>query len=272
MSTAERWQASSEPPASEGSYSRQIKDAQDISEYTSKHENMQDMSENMIFSEYKEKIHNYHIKDAKYSAQMSKLNKENDYLRNKLNSLNLKVTKLEEHRAQDAEALLDQEDKMNSKGRYKTSDNPNEISKLKKSQDACFHQYNDTLNKVRKNWDKPSSFEPGPSFDKTVRKLKYHASSNQQKQSTSAMNEILFRQIEIYLERLSDKNKEYENLKSDLLSKNESIRKYMIYGYKSYDDQKSGMIEDSKSLYTLERKAKFYQSDVKTAQEAKMKK
>jgi hypothetical protein len=72
------------------------------------------------------------LKDANYRKKEIKLQRDQTYLKRQLNKAKLDIEKQEEHREQDAEALLDQENKLSKlKGRYRNVENPNEVNKIK---------------------------------------------------------------------------------------------------------------------------------------------
>lgn len=259
MSEVQQWRSRASQDGSEHTYSKQLKNADNMSNYTSKKDEFENISEGDAFTKHKDKIQEYHIKDAKYRQKEVKLKKENDYLKQKLLSLNMKVSKVEEHRAQDAEALIEQEDKLsNLKGKYRKSDNPNEVVKTKKQIQALAKQENTTRAEIRK-WAEGTSriheevSELAPSFYEDLRKLKFHGDK--------AMNEVLLRQINIYIERLLDKSKEFEKLKAEKLAQNKELRAKLKTKYDDHDQLKIDAIEDYKSLYILRRKLNFYETD-----------
>jgi hypothetical protein len=220
---------------------------------------MSNVSEGELFLQHKEKIQEYHIKDAKYKQRNVKLQKQNDYLTKKLSKLNLTVNKLEEHRAQDAEALLEQEDKLsNLKGRYRKSDNPNEVVKIKKNIQSCIKQENAARAELRKCAEGTTKVNEqvtqlAPSFYEDLRKLKFYGDK--------AMNEVLLRQINIYVDRLLDKSNEFEKLKVEKLEQNKALRLKLKEKYADHDQLKVDAIEDYCTLYTLQRKMNFYETD-----------
>lgn len=136
----------------EGEYDENNNNMDPMTPYSNKQSDIDHISEAELSSIMKNKktIQEYQIKDAKYRQKEDRLQKQNDYLKMKLATLKLKITKLEEHRAQDAEALIDQEDKLSRlKGRYRTSDNPNEINKVKKNIQTSVKQENQVRGEIR---------------------------------------------------------------------------------------------------------------------------
>jgi len=272
MTTMEPWRSPNSPDLSAGSYSKHAKNADNFSAYSSRKAATENLSENELLAKQREKIQEWYIKDAKYRQRETELQRQNDYLKKQITKLEMKVEKLEEHRAQDAEALLDQEDKLSKlKGRYRKTDNPNEVDKINKSIQALTKQENDTFIEIKKWTDGTTRIhdqvsELAPKFYENLRQLKFHGDK--------AMNEILLRQINIYIERLLDKSMEFEKLKLDIskhwqsakpkdqiADSNRSLRLKLKDKYQAHDQLKKDTIEDNKQLYSLQRKLNFYETD-----------
>lgn len=259
MSTIEPWRSPASQDMSMGTYSKNLKEADNVSVYSSKQGDMENMSEAEFLEKYKLKIQDYQLKDAKYRQKETKLQKQNDYLKKKIASLKLRARKIEEHRLQDADALLDQEEKLsNLKGRYRKSDNPNEVVKIKKNIQTCVKQENEARQNIKKCIEGTTRLheqveELAPSFYEDLRGLKFYGDKN--------MNEVLLRQINIYVERLSDKSREFEKLKADQIDQNKQLRFKLKDSYKAHDELKADWISDYKNLYALQRQLNFYESD-----------
>lgn len=180
-------------------------------------------------------------------------------MKQEIRKLEIKIDKIEEHKAQDAEALLEQEDKLSKlKGRYRASDNPNEVAKIKKNIQSLFKQENEVRKEARKCAEGTTRIheqvsELAPAFYEELRKLKFYGDK--------AMNEVLLRQIHIYVERLLDKSKEFEKLKEEKLKQNKDVRVKLKEKYDDIDQLKADVVVDYKNLYCLQRKLNFYETD-----------
>lgn len=255
MSELDAYRQDVSPDLTTGTYSKQLDNADNMSTYSSKQDQQDLASQAETFNEQKQKIQEYHIKNAKYKQKQSKLKKEHDYLSKKLSTLKLKVAKLEEHRAQDAEALLEHEDRL---AQYKHANSKAKEQTLMKSLKTAIKQENVTRSDLKKCAEGTSKvheqvIQLAPSFYEDLRKLKFYGDK--------AMNEVLLRQINIYVERLLDKSKEFEKLKSDKLEQNTQLRSKLRQKYKDHDQLKIDAFEDYSTLYKLQRKFNFYETD-----------
>ena len=75
------------------------------------------------------------------------------------------------------------------------------------------------------------------------------------------MNEILLRQIHIYVEQLQEKSKEYTKQKQSAFEDNQNLRKKLLEKYKDFEQLKNDTLEDHKQWFALQRKLNFYETD-----------
>ena len=147
MSELDAYRDDASPDITAGTYSKQLNNQDNMSTYSSKRDQQELASQAETFNEHKQKIQEYHIKNAKYRQKQSKLKKEHDYLSKKLSNLKLKVSKLEEHRAQDAESLLEHEDRL---AQYKYANSKAKEQTLVKSLKTAIKQENAARSELKK--------------------------------------------------------------------------------------------------------------------------
>lgn len=255
MNTGEKWRS----PETEGSYTRHIKNQDEISEISSKASNFDDISQTAIIEENREKIQKLQLKSANYKQKEIKLKRERDYLKKQVDKLQTTVEKLEEHRQQDAESLLNQEEELSQlKGRYRTSDNPNEtkrtlnnIAKLGKEESKLIKEAKTKLVVTTENFSQLAEIVP-QMYDQ-LRKLKFYGDKQ--------MNEILLRQIQIYVDQLQEKAKEFSKQKLTNLDGTKNLRIKLKQKYDELEQLKEDTLEDHKQLFNIKRKLNFYETD-----------
>lgn len=222
-----------------------------------------------IIADAREKIQQLQLKDANYRSQETKLLRENEFLKKQVAKLEMDIEKKEEHREQDAEALLEQEEKLSRlKGRYRVSENPNEVVKLKKNIQKLNKEENEVLKDVAQGLTEISQVygelaQIVPVFYEELRKLKFYGDKQ--------MNEILLRQINIYVEHIQEKAKEFEKQKLAKFEENKELRAKLKSKYTEHDELKRDTIEDYKQLYKLQRQLNFYETDFIIEREEKEK-
>lgn len=255
MSTTEKWRS----PDFEGSYSRQSKEPDQASEATSRKSDFDNLSQTAIIEENREKIRKLQLKSANYKQKEIKLKRDKDYLKKQLEKLETTVEKLEEHRIQDAEMLLHQEAKLAElKGRYRTSENPNEIKKTKgsitkftKEESKLLKEAKGKLEITTGNYSELAQLVP--EMYENLRKLKFYGDKQ--------MNEILLRQISIYVEQLQEKAKEYSKQKIASLEDNKNLRIKLKQKYDEYEQLKEDTLVDYKQLFECNRRLNNYETD-----------
>lgn len=258
MNRGEPWRSSNAPDMS-GTYSRLMKEGDNLSVTSSKKSNYENMNADEILADQRQKIQKLQLKDANYRKKEAKLTRDSDYLKKQIGKLEVTIEKLEDHREQDAEALLEQEQKLSKlKGKYRKSDNPHEVSKMKKNIQKLTKDENEVMKEVRNLLENITGTyqdmaEMVPAFYEELRRLKFYGDKQ--------MNEILLRQIHIYVEQVQEKAREYEKQKAQKLEENKALRQRLKEKYKEHDELKKDAIEDYKQLYSLQRKLNFYESD-----------
>lgn len=255
MSATEQWRS----PETNGTNSRHVRNGDEISDITSRQSEFDDLSQTAIIEENREKIRKLQLKSANYKQKEIKLKRDKDYLKKQLGKLETTVEKLEEHRQQDAESLIGQENQLSElKGRYRTSENPNEIKKtmasiqkLGKEEAKLVKESRTKLEITTNNYSELSQLVP--EMYEMLRKLKFYGDSQ--------MNEILLRQIQIYVDQLQEKAREYSKQKLTNLEDNVNLRKKLRQKYEEYEQLKEDTLEDHKQLFNLQRKLNFYETD-----------
>ena len=210
MSTTDQWNSPQAMPA-DGSYTRLIKNQDDITSIDASQSNYENLSQTAIIADQREKIQKLQLKSANYTQKEIKLKRDRDYLKKQKEKLELTIEKLEEHREQDAEGLLDQERTLSRlQGRYKSTENPNEIkrtinniTKVTKEENKLQKEVKEKLEMTTNNYAQLA--EIVPQLAEQLRRLKFYGDRQ--------MNEILLRQIQIYVEQLQEKAKEYSKYK-----------------------------------------------------------
>jgi chromosome segregation ATPase len=140
---------------SAGTYSRHLKNNDNMSMSSAKRSEFENMSQGAIVAEHRDLIQ----KSANYRQRKIKLKRDNDYLKKQLEKLELQIEKLEEHRDQDAEALLAQEQKLSQlKGRYRVSENPNEATKAQKTINKLAKEENQILKEVKSRLENTTEY------------------------------------------------------------------------------------------------------------------
>lgn len=242
-----------------GNSARNTRTHDDLSVASSRVADYENLNASEIISDHREKIQKLQLKSANYSQRENTLKRDNDYLKKQLSKLKMTVEKLEEHREQDAESLLAQEQKLsNLKGKYRASENPNETAKTKKNLVKLTKEENEVLKEVKTNLDTVTGIHRDladivPQLYEQLRKLKFYGDKQ--------MNEILLRQINIYVEQLNDKAKEYEKQKQAKFEENKALRQKLKEKYQIHEQLKTDCIEDYKQWFGLQRKLNFYETD-----------
>ena len=75
------------------------------------------------------------------------------------------------------------------------------------------------------------------------------------------MNEILLRQIHIYVEQIQEKAKEYSKHKQANYDDNQNLRKKLREKYRDFEQLKTDTLDDYKQWFGLQRKLNFYETD-----------
>ena len=233
MSRAQR--SSSSKDMSEN-YSRQGRDGNAQSATASKRSEIESTSIVETISDYRDKINQLQLKLANYRSQEAKLMRENRFRKKQAEKNELEAKKMEEHQEQDADALLEQEEKLSKlKGRYRVTDNPNEVVKIKKNIQKVTKEENEVIKDVKKSLDTIGDVyntvsKMLPKFYEELWKLKFHGDRQ--------MNEILLRQIFIYVEQLQQKAKDFEKNKNEKLEENKKLRDELKNRYTTHDQIK----------------------------------
>jgi chromosome segregation ATPase len=242
-----------------GTYTDHVKNADDISMSSKAKTDYENLSATEVITDQREKIQKLQLKSANYSQKQNKLKRDRDYLRKQINKLTMTVGKLEEHREQDAEALLAQEQKLAQlKGKYRSYDNPSETAKVKKSIQKITKEENAILKEVKFDLEKNMNTFNGlaelvPQFYEELRKLKFYGDKQ--------MNEILLRQINIYVDQIRGRAEDYEKKKIAKFEENKKLRLQLKEKYTEHDQLKEDTVEDYKNLHLLQRKLNFYETD-----------
>lgn len=242
-----------------GTYTDHVKNADDISVASKVKSDYENMSATEVISDHREKIQKLQLKSSNYTQKQNKLKRDRDYLKKQISKLELTVEKLEEHREQDAEALLAQEQKLAQlKGKYRSYDNPAETAKVKKSIQNVSKEETKILKEVKSNLDKNMTTinalaELVPQVYEELRKLKFYGDKQ--------MNEILLRQISIYVDQIKCKADDYEKKKIAKFEENQKLRLQLKEKYAEHDQLKEDTVEDFKNLHLLQRKLNFYETD-----------
>jgi hypothetical protein len=169
------------------------------------------------------------------------------------------VEKLEEHREQDAEALLEQEQKLaRLKGKFRTNENSTETAKTKKNIQKVIKEENQILKVVKSQLESTNSSyqtlsQIVPKAYQELRKLKFYGDKQ--------MNEILLRQISIYVDQIQSKAEDYQKHKLAKFEENKMLRAQLKEKIKEHDQLKEDTVEDYKNLYAVQRKLDFYETD-----------
>ena len=219
-----------------GTYSRQGKEGNGGVVTTSKRSEMESASIVETISDYRDKINQLQLKLANYRSQEAKLMRENRFKKKQAEKNEIETKKIEEHQEQDADALLEQEEKLSKlKGRYRVTDNPNEVVKIKKNIQKVAKEENDVIKDVKNSLDTigtvySSVAQMLPSFYEELCKLKFHGDKQ--------MNEILLRQIFIYVEQLQQKTKDFEKSKNEKLEENRALREELKNKCTAHDQLK----------------------------------
>lgn len=243
----------------EENYSRQSKQQDHASEAAAKRSEFGNLSQTVIIEENREKIRKLQLKSANYKQKEIKLKRDKDYLKKQLEKLESTVEKLEEHRCQDAESLLEQEERLSElKGRYRASENPNEIKKTKasitkftKEESKLLKEAKGKLEVTSNNYSELAQLVP--EMYENLRKLKFYGDKQ--------MNEILLRQISIYVDQLQEKAKEYSKQKLTSLDDNKNLRIKLKQKYDEFEQLKEDTLEDYKQLFECNRKLNHYETD-----------
>ena len=162
--------------------------------------------------------------------------RDNRFKKKQAEKNELEAKKLEEHQEQDADALLEQEEKLSKlKGRYRVTDNPNEVVKIKKNITKVAKEENEVIKDIHKTADSIGNIYSDiafllPKFYEELCKLKFYGDRQ--------MNEILLRQIYIYVEQLQEKAKDYDKNKNDKLEENNGLREKLKSKYSDHDQLK----------------------------------
>ena len=244
---------------SEGTFSRHGTNQNEISDISGGRSDFDGLSQTAIIADQREKIQKLQLKSANYRQKEIKLKRDKDYLKKQVQKMEINIEKLEEHREQDAENLLFQEETLSAlKGRYRTSENPNEIAKalnsikkLTKEESKLLKEVKNTLENTTKNYQELA--EIVPEVYEKLRKLKFYGDTQ--------MNEILLRQIHIYVEQHVDKSKEFSKHKITNFEDNKNLRKKLREKYEEHEQLKADTIEDYKQKCILQRKLNFYETD-----------
>lgn len=259
MNGIEAWKSTNKSDISAGTYSRHLKNQDGMSVVSSKRTDYENMDVSEVIADHREKIQKLQLKSANYAQRENTLKRDQDYLKKQVQKLKLNIEKLEEHREQDAEALIAQEKALSQlQGRYRTTENPNEATKTKKNLQKLTKEENDVLKDVKTKLDSVTSIhkelaEIVPALYEEMRKLKFYGDKQ--------MNEILLRQINIYVSQLSSKARDYEKQKQARFEENKALRKKLIEKYQEHEQLKDDCLEDHKQLYMLQRKLNFYETD-----------
>lgn len=259
MIEREAWKSPAKTDMSVGTFSRHAKNNDNISVTGSKKTDYENMSATEVIADQREKIQKLQLKSANYRQKENKLKRDGEYLKKQVTKLEVTIEKLEEHREQDAEALLEQEQKLSQlKGKYRNTENPNETAKVKKNIQTVTKEENQVLKDIKGMLDSVYNVhkqlaEIVPGFYEQLRTLKFYGDKQ--------MNEILLRQIHIYVEQLQDKAKEYEKQKIAKYEENKELRKKLKEKYEEHEQLKIDTVEDYKHLYGLQRKLNFLETD-----------
>ena len=236
-----------------------MKSQDNVSMTASHKSDYENMSQTAIIADHRQKIQKLQLKSANYKQKEKKLKRDNDYLKKQIQKLEMTVEKLEEHREQDAEALLAQEQRLSElKGRYRTTDNPAEAARTKKSTNKLAKEENQLLAEVKEKLDSVTDnygqlAQVAPEWYEQLRKLKFYGDKQ--------MNEILLRQIHIYVEQLQEKSQEYTKQKQAAFDDNKNLRKKLLEKYRDFEQLKSDTLDDYKQWFGLQRKLNFYETD-----------
>ena len=179
----------------------------------------------------------------------------------------MNIEKIEEHREQDAEALLVQEQQLSRlQGRYRGSENPNEtnrvlnsINKVTKEENKLQREIKGKIEMTTNNYVQLAQIVP--QLSEQLRRLKFYGDSQ--------MNEILLRQIQIYVEQVQEKAKEYTKYKENNFEDNKNLRLKLKEKYEEFEQQKEDTLEDYKQWFSLQRKLDFYETDFQIEREEK---
>lgn len=217
-------------------YSRQGRDQNAPSVTGSRRSEIDSTSIAETISDYRDKINQLQLKLANYRSQEAKLMRDNRFKKKQAEKNELEAKKLEEHQEQDADALLEQEEKLSKlKGRYRVTDNPNEVVKIKKNIAKVAKEENEVIKDIHKTADSIGNIYSDiavllPKFYEELCKLKFYGDKQ--------MNEILLRQIYIYVEQLQEKAKDYDKNKNDKLEENNGLREKLKSKYSDHDQLK----------------------------------
>jgi hypothetical protein len=254
MSATEQW-VSPQSDQSAGTYSKNTKNTGNMSMSSAKRSELENMSQGAIVTEHRDLIQ----KSANYRQKKIKLKRDNDYLKKQLEKFELQIEKLEEHRDQDAEALLAQEEKLSQlKGRYRVSENPNEITKTNKAITKLAKEENPVLKEVKGRLENTTEYfrelaDAAPAWYEQLRKLKFYGDKQ--------TNEILLRQIHIYVEQIQEKAKDYSKHKITNYDDNQNLRSKHREKHKEHELLKDDTLEDYKQWFGYQRKLNFYETD-----------
>lgn len=188
-------------------------------------------------SDYRDKINQLQLKLANYRSQEAKLIRDNKIKKKFVEKeCELEAKKIEEHQEQDADALLEQEEKLSKlKGRYRVTDNPNEVVKIKKKITQVAKEETEVIKDIKKTADSVGNIYTDiatllPRFYSELCKLKFYGDRQ--------MNEILLRQINIYVEQVQERAKDYDKNKDDKFEENKALREKLKVKYTDHDQLK----------------------------------
>lgn len=259
MNSVEGWRSPGKSDNSAGTFSRHQKNQDNMTVTSSKMTDYENMNVSEVIADNRRKIQKLQLKSANYSQQENTLRRDNDYVRKQVAKLKMTIEKLEEHREQDAESLLAQEKKLSQlQGRYRTTENPNEQAKTKKILQKHTKEENEVMKDVKGRLDSITNIHKEladvvPALYEELRKLKFYGDKQ--------MNEILLRQINIYVEQLHDKARDYEKQKKARFEENKALRKKLLEKYQEHEQLKTDCLEDHNQLFILQRKLNFYETD-----------